>query len=299
MTSMLLLDGPLGTELQRRGADTTLPLWSARALRECPDLVLTIHRDYVDCGADVVTTNTFRTNARAIVRAGLTRHDARELTHTAVRLAREAAGSGTHPLLVAGSDAPVEDCYEPGLVPGVDELYMEHREHCEWLMEEGCDVLLLETMNTLREAVAAARAANDIGAKYMISMVTNQAGDRVLGGESLESVVDALEPFHPSAILTNCSAPQAVLAATEILAGIRSRRDSEWDFGGYANSGNPDPVLGWDLVHTVSIADFVDSAKRMIDVGAGVIGSCCGTTPDYIRAIRESSPRVTRSGPAI
>ena len=282
----LLLDGPMGTELQRRGADTTLPLWSARALDEHPDLVLQIHIDYVDAGADIITTNTFRTNSRSARSAGLSSDDARRLTVTAVALARQAVDSSNRPLLIAGSDAPVEDCYSPDRVPTDDELRREHREHCQWLVDAGCDFLLLETMNTLREALCAADAARDLEARFIVSLVTDPSGERTLGGQTLQEGVDALDPFEPMAILTNCSSPEAVLRATEILSVLRDERRALWTFGGYANSGAPDPIVGWDLVQEVPVERFVARARRMIALGAGVIGSCCGTTPGHTAALR-------------
>lgn len=282
----LLLDGPMGTELQRLGSDTTLPLWSARALQENPDLVIAIHRSYIDAGADIIATNSFRTNRRTFVRAGMSVADAKRLTLKSVTLARQAIAESNSILLVAGSDAPIEDCYSPELVPSDDELRDEHREHCHWLMEGGCDLLLLETMNSLREAVCAAEAACDLGARFMISLVTGATGETTLGGETLQQAVDALDPFGPMAILTNCSSPDSVLRATEILGAVHDHRESTWIFGGYANSGSPDPVAGWNAVEEVPMDLFVEAARRMISLGAGVIGSCCGTMPAHTSALR-------------
>jgi len=276
----------MGTELQRLGADTTLPLWSARALDEYPDLVTAIHVSYVEAGADIITTNSFRTNRRAILRAGMSLEDAERLTLLSVMLAREAISESNRPVLVAGSDAPVEDCYSPDLVPTDDELRDEHREHCRWLMEGGCDFLLLETMNTLREAVCASEAAREIGARFMVSLVTDASGEKTLGGELLREAVEALSPLEPMAILTNCSSPDAVLHATEIVSQVHREHNASWTFGGYANSGVPDPVVGWEVVDEVPVERFVETARRMIDLGAGVIGSCCGTTPEHTAALR-------------
>src|SRR5512146_2033834 len=86
----LLLDGATGTELQRRGVDTSLPLWSARALLEAPEVLRAIHADYIAAGADILTTNTFRTHRRTLTRAGLGERT-HELTQLAVKIAREAA----------------------------------------------------------------------------------------------------------------------------------------------------------------------------------------------------------------
>ncbi len=282
----IILDGPTGTELQRRGFDTRLPLWSARALIDAPEVVQAIHEDYIRAGADVITTNSFRTNRRVVERAGLPPEKAEQLTRLSVEIAQRARDAvGRANLLIAGSDAPVEDCYSPDLVPSDEDLRREHQEHLHWLADAGCDFLLIETMNTLREARAACVAANALDLPFMVSVVTDPEGEKILSGESLQEGVKELNGYNPAAILTNCSAPRAVLRATEILRTTRAELGASWEFGGYANSGEPDPVLGWEFVHTVPVDKFVASAQQMVAAGAKVIGSCCGTTPEYTREI--------------
>src|SRR5688500_8680983 len=197
----LLLDAAMGTELQRRGADTRLPLWSARALVEAPDLVREIHREEAAAGADVLTANTFRTHRRTLAKGALAERS-RELTALAVRLARETADARGD-AFVAGSLSPLEDCYRPDLVPEDAALEREHREQAESLAEAGVDLLLLETHNTIRELAAAARAAKATGLPFVASMATDGAG-RLLSGEAIEDAVRALEPEGPDALAINC-----------------------------------------------------------------------------------------------
>ena len=143
----------MGTELERRGAPCELPLWSARALMDDPARVSQIHSDYAAAGAELLTANTFRTQRRTLARAGLGNRAA-ELSREAVRLARKAAndaGPG-RTIWIAGSAAPLEDCYRPDLVPGADELEREHAEHAENLAAAGVDAILVETMNSTRDS---------------------------------------------------------------------------------------------------------------------------------------------------
>jgi len=285
----LLLDGPTGTELERRGVRLDPPLWSARPLLDAPEMVIGIHCDYIRAGADVITANSFRTNSRIVDRSEWAGRG-EELTRRAVELVRvaiERCAAGRL-VLIAGSDAPIEDCYSPDLVPSDEELRAEHREHIGWLVEAGCDLILIETMNTLREAVAACGAASELGARFMISLVTDSSGERMLSGQSLREAVEALSRFGPRAILTNCSAPRAVLRAAEILAETRADLAASWEFGGYANSGEPDPVLGYHKVREVPVGEFCDAALAMVGLGAGVVGSCCGTTPEYTSKLRRT-----------
>src|SRR5512145_1404926 len=99
---VLLLDGATGTELQRRGVDTSLPLWSARALLVAPEVLRQIHTDYIAAGADIITTNTFRTHRRTLTRAGLGERT-RELTQLAVAIARATARQADRKIFIAGS----------------------------------------------------------------------------------------------------------------------------------------------------------------------------------------------------
>jgi S-methylmethionine-dependent homocysteine/selenocysteine methylase len=285
LPDILLLDGPTGTELQRRGIDTTLPLWSARALLTAPEVVEQIHLDYIAAGADVVTTNSFRTNRRAIERSGLA-GEAERLTRLSVEIARRAIErSGRTGIVIGGSDAPVEDCYAPDLVPSNEELHAEHEEHIRWLVEAGCDLVLIETMNTLREAAIASEAASTLGSPFMISVVADMNGENILIGEPIYDAVQQLHEFGPQGILVNCSSPQSVLRGVEIIAQVHDDLGAAWRFGGYANSGEPDPVVGWNAVKTVPVVHFCIAVQQMIALGATVIGSCCGTTPAYTQEL--------------
>src|SRR5687767_971827 len=153
---VVLLGGACGTELLRRGVPTPLPLWSTAALDTHPDVVREIHADHVRAGARLVTANTFRTDKRTLGKAGQAAR-ARELTKKAVLLAREGVGRAEprRPVFVAGSIAPLEDCYRPDLVPDATSLRVEHAVKVGNLVAAGAPLALVETMNTVREAVAA------------------------------------------------------------------------------------------------------------------------------------------------
>jgi S-methylmethionine-dependent homocysteine/selenocysteine methylase len=180
---LLLLDGATGTELNRRGVDTGLPMWSANALTTDTGLnvLRQIHLDYLNAGADILTANTFRTHRRALAGKG---HAARELTRRAVATAQEAVAQFGQPAQVAGSVAPLEDCYRPDLVPPDDACRAEHSERIQHLVEAGVDLLLIETMNSIREAVIAAQLATITGRPTWVSFVCDREG-RILSGESV------------------------------------------------------------------------------------------------------------------
>ena len=145
---IIILDAAMGTDLMARGCDLSAPLWSAKPLIEKPDVVRHVHIDNIDTGADIITTNTFRTQARTFAKAdyhyhGLSFEDtARELTANAVDLAKDAVmiASEADEVLVAGCIAPIEDSYRPDLTPDTDILCTEHYNHIKNLVDAGADM---------------------------------------------------------------------------------------------------------------------------------------------------------------
>ena len=269
----------MGTELTRRTVDTSLPLWSAAALESAPDVVAQIHADYVAAGATVLTANTFRTNTRALAKAGIAQR-ARDLTFKAVALARRAAAAAGGGVRVAGSLAPVEDCYMPELAPAVEALDIEHGELARNLADAGVDLMLIETMNSVREAVAAARAAASTGKPLWVSFTLGADG-ALLSGETLTSAVAAVRPFRPEAVLVNC-VPVAQIAAA--LSDLRMAADG-LIYGAYGNVGHIDDTVGWTLTDAVTPEQYAAAAQGWRAQGAGIIGGCCGTHPGHIRAL--------------
>ncbi|MFN2386293.1 MAG: homocysteine S-methyltransferase family protein [Thermoanaerobaculia bacterium] len=276
----LLLDAAMGSELQRRGADTRLPLWSARALIEDPELVARVHREEVAAGADILTANTFRTHGRTLAKAGLAER-AEELTRLALELAREAARESPRTVLVAGSLAPLEDCYRPDLVPGDDALEREHGAQARRLAAAGADLLLLETHNTVREVLAAARAARSTGLPYVASFVTDGNG-RLLSGEPLADAVAALSPLEPDAVGVNCVPARRLSSDLEALAAAAP----EAGLTAYANLGLPADGAGWAFTEELAPAEYAEAAAAWISPRLRIVGGCCGTTPAHTAALR-------------
>ncbi|MDH5567158.1 MAG: homocysteine S-methyltransferase family protein [Myxococcales bacterium] len=277
--AIFVLDGATGTELERRGVPTDLPLWSAPALRDHPDVLEQIHADYVAAGVDALTANTFRTQRRTLARGGWgDRADA--LTARAVILARRGAARAAHGrrIFVLGSAPPLEDCYRPDRVPDDAALEREHAEHARHLVAAGVDAVLVETMNSIREAVAATRAARRAGAAVLTSFVCWN-GARLLSGESLAEAVKAVAAEDPLALLVNCLPPSNVPACLAVLA--TQPRPS----GAYANLGAPDDTVGFRRSEDCTPEAFAAHARGWIEAGARIVGGCCGTTPEHLRAV--------------
>jgi homocysteine S-methyltransferase len=276
---IVLLDGAMGTELLRRGVKTPLPSWSARALIENPEIVREIHEDYIGAGAEVITTNTFRTTARALGKVGLAAR-AKELTQLAVQLAKEARKENS--VWIAGSVAPLEDCYEPELAPDSEIAFHEHKEFIGWLVEAGVDFILIETMSTIQESIAAARAAEPYGLPIFVSWTCGSDGN-ILSGESIQEGIRMLEPYHPSAFLVNCTPAKVIETAIR-----KTYEVSRVPVGAYANIGKPEPVNGWEFTHDLDPVAYAMEAKRWIQADAKIVGGCCGTTPNHISELRNA-----------
>jgi S-methylmethionine-dependent homocysteine/selenocysteine methylase len=270
----------MGTELERRGARSELPLWSARALLDAPELVLAIHRDEVGAGAEALTANTFRTHPRTLAREGLEGRAA-ELTSLAVRLARQAAAGVVRPPYVFGSLSPLEDCYRPDLVPDDEALAREHALQAGVLAAAGVDAILLETHNTARELASAARAARATGLPVLASMITDGMGN-LLSGEPIADAVEALLPLEPDALSINCVPARRLAADLEILGGAAPGVP----LGAYGNLGPPQEPERTRFRNEVAPDDYAALARRWIDLGARFVGGCCGTTAAHTLAIR-------------
>jgi S-methylmethionine-dependent homocysteine/selenocysteine methylase len=281
--SLLILDGAMGTELQRREVDTGLPLWSANALMVHPEVVRQIHMDYIEAGADIITTNTFRTTGRTLRRANLPDRSL-QLTNIAVALARQAREAyKDRETLIAGSVAPLEDCYRPDLVPPDSDLNAEHAELVSRLADAGVDFILLETMNTIREAYAACGAAKATGKEVIVSFICNDKG-ALLSGESVHEAVKAVSKLSPSAFSINCVSPHHIMRAADEL-----KRATHLPFALYGNVGLPESNKhGWEFTHDVLEDEYARCALEWRRLGASIVGGCCGTSPAYIRAVANS-----------
>lgn len=279
----LLLDGATGTELERRGLDTGLPLWSARALIEAPREVAAIHASYVAVGAELLTANTFRTQRRTLSAAGLGDR-CRALSALAIGLAREAAEAAGRPVWVAGSSPTLEDCYHPERVPDAATCLREHEDHATALADGGADCILIETMNSIREATAASQAAAATGLPFFVSFVCWEKG-QLLSREPLREACETIGAYSPLAILVNCLPPSAVAAC------IPELQRTGKPFGVYANLGGP--LAGSPGLRTEDCtpAEFASHAERWLDAGARLLGGCCGTTPAHIAAVAEMLAR--------
>ncbi len=277
---IVVLDGATGSELTARGVKTDLPLWSAEALLTHPEVVKQIHKDYLDAGAQIITTNTFRTNARTFEKKNLTKDQAKKATILACKLVKEAIEESGKQAWVMGEIAPLEDCYTPSLVPPLPELQKEHLENAEFLKMGGVDFIAAETMIDIKETVAACDAIQKVGLPLAVSFCCNEKG-QLLSGESIEEAVAAIDKFDPLFISLNCMNLKTITKVLPIL-----RKATNLPIGAYAQGdGQVDDKDGWVGGGPEAVDEYIEEVKKWIGIGAQVIGGCCGTNPQYIKEL--------------
>jgi S-methylmethionine-dependent homocysteine/selenocysteine methylase len=283
---VVILDGAIGTELLRREVT-----WADHQLEREPNVVRGIHASYIAAGADVISTNTFQLSQRSFAQhfkdADHMQHigapDLRtrwaELIRAGVRLAQEARAEAgkLQSVAVAGAMTTLEWCFRPDLAPAVDVAEAEYRALVEVFASAGCDLLLVETINSVREAVAAARAARAVGLPFWLAFVPTERGD-LFSGESLAEACKAVAPFEPDAVLLNCAPPE------DIFAGLRLLSSHAVNIGVYPHIGRFDPPE-WLFTDEYPPARYADLGVGWVQAGARIVGGCCGTTPEHIAAL--------------
>lgn len=286
---IVLLDGAMGTELERLGVPTPLPLWSARALIDAAPAVRGLHEEYARAGADALTAATFRTTPRALAKAGLGAGEADRLTRAAVALAIEgrARGAPGREVWVAGALAPLEDCYRPEAAPAEDVAEREHAEQADRLARAGADFILVETMNTIAEARAAARGAARAGLPVVVSFICRNERE-ILSGEPLGDAAREVAAAGSTAVLVNCTPVGVVAGCLDTLG-----RAVTLPIGCYPNAGEPDLDSGsWRFDPALTPERFAALALGWVRAGAQIVGGCCGTGPAHVRALRDALPPV-------
>ncbi len=309
--NILLLDGAMGTMIQRRFQGSAMPSGPAEMLnRTHPAVISSIHREYIEAGADIIETNTFNANRISLDAHGLA-GEAKELALAGARIAREAADrfrseSGTtdeekgttggekgttgtrRKVLVAGSVGPTSrsltlpsDIGRPAWREvDFDTMAAAYREQIEALVEGGVDIILIETCFDALNAKAALYALQQVapGFPAMVSVSVADRSGRTLTGQTLEAFYHSVRHYPLSAFGLNCS-----LGAEEMLPLVRDVASfSDVPVLCYPNAGLPNEEGAYDQT-PAEMAEFVG---RMVTEGlVDIVGGCCGTTPDHIKAL--------------
>jgi methionine synthase I (cobalamin-dependent)/5,10-methylenetetrahydrofolate reductase len=297
----VLADGAMGTVLYGRG------IFINRSYDELnlsdPGLILSIHEEYLQAGAELLETNTFGANRFRLARHGLAAKVA-EINAAGVRLARQAVehlkDKQAGEAWVGGSVGPLGVRLEPLGKTGLDEARAAFAEQIVALRDAGADILIIETMPALNEAHEALAAAREVAPDLpVLVMVTVDDESNCLDGASPAHAAALLTEWGASAIGVNCSTgPATVLTAIEAMRGATTL-----PLAAMPNAGMPRAVEGRNI-YLCSPEYMASFARKAIAAGAQIVGGCCGTTPNHIRAMRsamraiDAQARVQVSGAA-
>ncbi len=295
---LVIIDGGMGSQLQAEGVPMDEVAWSARANLDQRDVVQRVHEAYIRAGAEVIIANTFAASRAALEPAGLGSRvaDANRSAVGAALRARDAAA--TRPVAVAGSmssfcpavmeggyqDAPLtrpasEENHFPGLA--------DYREQAQLLAEAGAELIVLEMIEAPGYGRAALRAAAETGLPVWLGISAARRPDGTLstftelgGGDSFEDLLRALADPSLAAVTVMHSSPEVILDAIEIIRGHFAG-----PIGAYAETGGWVPP-NW-VFDGLPPGEYLQHAIAWADRGAQLIGGCCGTGPEHIRALAD------------
>lgn len=283
MSEIVLLDGSIGQELVHRAGDKPTPLWSTTVMMEHAELLSQLHRDYFAAGATVATTNTYAVHRDRLERAGIGDSFEKlvDLAVDAAVSARDSHGSGR----VAGSLGPLGASYRPDIrMPPEDaaSLFAELVAR----MDDRVDLLLIETAASVEHAEGALLATKGASSPTWLAVtVDDDDGSRLRSGEPVGDLAGLVEGYGPDAVLVNCSRPEAVPAALDIIAGFGVA------FGAYANGFTRISEAFLQDAPTVDVlesrtdldpAAYAEFALGWVAQGATIVGGCCEVGPAHI-----------------
>jgi methionine synthase I (cobalamin-dependent) len=277
-----ILDGAIGCQLISRNITADKDLWSSIANISHPDEVMRLHKEYISSGADIITTNTFRTNPMAIKRSNY-ELSVEKFVSAGIEIAINAADDKN--IIIAGSNAPAEDCYQSERTLSKYELEYNHKKHIELLWENGCDIIWNETLSHMDEIELIGNFCSSNKLPFVMNLFfTDQL--KLLSGNSLIDVVKTIADFSPIAIGFNC------IKAKLFFEFIHDRTLPE-QWGCYFNCGKGN-VFDEPLECEIDPSQYVKIIEPLFELKPFYIGSCCGSSPYHTKAIKEAVDEIYR-----
>jgi 5-methyltetrahydrofolate--homocysteine methyltransferase len=274
---IILLDGAIGTELDKRGL-----MGRAGNNLDSPSAVLEIHREYARGGCRALTTNTLTMN-RIYIETHNVGISVRDVNKAGAELAREAADKDQY---VLGNMSSTGQLLEPYGTYREQQFYDTFREQAEILAQFGVDGFLIETMFDLREAMCALRACRDnfsLPVIVSIAFATETKGGRTMMGDSAEKCAKGLTDAGTDVVGANCGDLDPTQMAV-VVSQLRSA--TTLPVLAQPNAGRP-KLVGNRTVFEMGPAPFAAGISKCLRAGASLVGGCCGTTPEHIRAVAD------------
>lgn len=272
---IFLLDGAIGTELDRRGL-----MGRASNNLDNPEVVLEVQREYAQCGSDAITVNTLTMN-RIYIETHNLGVSVRDVNRAGVELAKQAVGEGQY---VLGNISSTGQLLEPYGTYKEPQFYDAFREQAEILAEAGADGLIIETMFDLREAMCALRACKDkrsLPVIVSIAFATETKGGRTMMGDSAEQCAKGLTDAGADVIGANCGDIDPAQMAV-VVSELKSA--TSLPVLAQPNAGKP-KLVDNETIFDMKPEAFAQGITECLRAGASIVGGCCGTTPEHIRAV--------------
>ncbi len=289
----LLADGAMGTLLHTRGIPIDAAFDELNLTR--PELVLDIHRAYIDAGADLIETNTFGANRFKLAEQGLELR-VKDVVSAGVALAKRAVAETERDVFIAGSVGPLGVSIQPYGHIKAEDARAAFAEQISTLAESGADLIILETFTNLHEIQEALAAAREVAPQLpIVAEMTFTPDDRTIMGYLPGRVAHELKEAGADVIGVNCSGGPAQIARI-----LQAMHQAEPDalFSAMPNAGLPENVHGRTM-YPAGGDYFADYALTFGALGANIVGGCCGTTPEHIAAMRLALDDVGRPVPPI
>lgn len=297
---VLLLDGAIGTELQRRGAPMDSTAWCGLATQSHPEMLRQIHIDYITAGADIITTNTFATGRHVLEPLGLG-DEAETLDRMSVAIARQAIeASAEKEVLIAGSMSSMGPLDRSRSTPRGDAAEISYRKQAETLAEAGVDVLVLEMLRDIANASLVIEAATGVGLPVLVgwSASSDETGDVVPHRSNPYREYEARSFNELTRLGAKMGGDVAGImhSAVELTGPALEILNRHWagPTMAYAETGRFEPP-NWVFTEATAPEGYAAAAREWIEAGVQVIGGCCGTTPSHATAIRSVMDTVAPS----
>ena len=279
----LTLDGANGSLLKQVTKFKDNILWSSIINITNPEKVIALHKEYVDSDADIITTNTFRTNPTVYKQSNINFSN-EEFVLRSVQLAIEACDEKE--IIIAGSNAPAEDCYQTERIITKYDLEYNHKKHIELLWESGVDVIWNETQSHLDEIEIISKFCSSNSIPFVMNFFFT-SGFNLLSGEPLTEAINMVEDYSPVGIGFNCVKPELFIKYSE-----NNVLPKSW--GLYLNCG-AGSVEDKNILCGIEPKDYIEMIKPFLGSNPLFVGSCCGSNPNHTKAIKEYFNEVYRN----
>lgn len=272
----LLLDGAMGSLLNNSSSEFPGNLWSSSVNLTNPAKVITLYKKYIEAGADIITSNTFRTNPHAFKYSGIEISN-KELVSKSIELCTTAIGEKE--IIIAGSNAPAEDCYQKDRLISKNDLEYNHKMHIEFLWKSGCDLIWNETQSHMDEIEIICEFCSDNKIPYSINLFFTEE-IKLLSGEPVSEAIELIKKYSPVCIGFNCIKP------VTFKNFIQMQLPLNFHFGFYLNCGKGN-ISDNNIECGINPGNYSNIVKEYLPLSPVFVGSCCGSDSSHTKSLRE------------